>query len=572
MPPTPWAPCRAFLEEVFEQLPHAVRRRLDTLDVRFRHFRHHPDRPSSLSNDTVYALHVDSAGVLWAGTHVGLNCLDPTLGGSAFRHWFARNGLASDVVYGIRSDADHRLWITTANGLSRLDPESGNCKSYDVSHGLQANEFNFGAHYRSRAGELFFGGVNGFNAFHPDRIEGNTAVPAVVMTGLTLFNQPLAFDRPLFDVGELEFRYDDHFLAFEFAALGFTAPERNRYRYRLEGLEEAWIELGTERRVTFASLTPGDYTLRVQGSNNDGVWNERGLALPLRITPPFWQTWWFRVLITAAVLAAAFRRLSRPYPPDPPTQRAPAGAGQAAYPGARRGPRRAAQEGAAGDRRRARPRDPHPLSIMQNTLYLLGRLLADDRARKMFGRIEEQIRRTDRIVRKLLDYTRGSNPDRQPFVLQEIAAQALEELEIPPSVRTGQRFEGDPITVTADPLPGPAHPHQPAQQRAPGDAGRRRAAHRVRAGRRPGGGVGDRHRGVGIAAEELPKIFELLFTTKADGIGLGLTVSQRYARLNQGRIECDNLTAGGAIFRRLLHLVQDLPAADADPGAGEQKE
>ncbi len=288
----------------------------------FRRIRHQAGRPASLSNDTVYALHVDGEGTLWAGTHVGLNRLEsspPALEGAqelgeeaVFRHYFERDGLASDVVYGILSDDESGLWLSTNDGLSRLDRATGTFKTYRMSHGLQGDEFNFGASYRSRSGELFFGGTGGFNAFYPDRIESNAAVPPVVMTSFAKLGQPLAFGRPAFDVEELELGHRDDLFSVEFAALDFTAPEENRYRYRLEGLNDAWVDLGTRRRVTFTDLAPGRYVLRVQGSNNDGVWNEEGAAVRIVVRPPFWKAWWFRLvgfLALAGVLWAAHRSI-----------------------------------------------------------------------------------------------------------------------------------------------------------------------------------------------------------------------------------------------------------------------
>ncbi len=304
----------------------------------FRRLRHQEGHPQGLSNDTIYALHVDREGALWAGTQVGLNRLQISppapQGGSGhparqlsppapegaleelgeeavFRHYFERDGLASDVVYGILPDDGGGLWLSTNSGLSRLDPATGAIESYRASHGLQGDEFNWGAHYRSESGELFFGGHGGFNAFYPDRIASNAALPPVVMTSFTKLGQPLHFGRPVEDVGEIELGHRDDLFSVEFAALDFTAPEENRYRYRLEGLNDAWIDLGSRRRVTFTDLAPGRYVLRVQGANNDGVWNQEGAAVRIAVQPPWWQTWWFRglgFLAVAGALLALHRR------------------------------------------------------------------------------------------------------------------------------------------------------------------------------------------------------------------------------------------------------------------------
>ncbi len=278
--------------------------RLDRRTGTFRHIRHDPDRPSSLSSDTVYALHVDAAGVLWVGTSSGLDQLESLGETAAFRHYFERDGLPSDVVWGIQSDARGRLWLSTNDGLARFDPATGAFKSFNRSHGLQSNEFNFNAHYRSPSGELFFGGVNGFNAFFPEEIEPNPHVPPVVLTSFSKVGRPVAFDRPLHEVDEIALGWRDYFFSFELAALDLAAPRENRYRYKLEGFDADWVDLGHRRQVTFTNLDAGRYTLRAQGSNNDGVWNEQGAAIRIVVAPPPWQTWWAYALYALALAAA----------------------------------------------------------------------------------------------------------------------------------------------------------------------------------------------------------------------------------------------------------------------------
>jgi diguanylate cyclase (GGDEF)-like protein len=260
----------------------------------FVRFGHDPANPKSLGSDTVFALHQDGSGKLWLGTRgAGLAMLEEGPGASAsFRHFTQRDGLANDVVYGIEPDGDGYLWLSTNNGLSRFDPRSGVFRNYDASHGLQSNEFNFGAHYRSVSGELFFGGVNGFNAFFPRRLATNDHVPPVVLTQFLKFNRAAATEAPLWRLPAIELGYRDDVVTFEFAALDYAAPQRNRYAYRLEGFDAEWIDLGNLRRVTYTNLPPGSYRFRVRAANNDGVWNQQGLDLPIRVESPPWRRWW----------------------------------------------------------------------------------------------------------------------------------------------------------------------------------------------------------------------------------------------------------------------------------------
>ncbi len=272
----------------------------------FLRLQHDPDRPESLRSNIVLALHVDPGGQLWVGTRGGgldqLLRFDEASGEAVFRNYSERAGLPNDVVYGIRSTDSAQLWISTINGMSRFDPATQEFKNYTTSHGLQSNEFNRGAHAQSSSGEMFFGGVRGFNAFFPERIGHNRIMPPVVLTSVLKSNEPIHPASSVYRIDEITLDHRDYILfSVEFAALDFTAPEENRYAYKLEGLSEDWIDLGTYRRVTFTNLDPGSYVLRVKGSTNDGAWNEDGLTLAMTITPPPWKSGWAYSLYTVAL-------------------------------------------------------------------------------------------------------------------------------------------------------------------------------------------------------------------------------------------------------------------------------
>ena len=177
--------------------------------------------------------------------------------------------------------------------------------------GLQGNEFFFRCHARAPDGRMFFGGVNGLSAFYPDKLADNLTPPPVVLTEFDLFNKPVKIDgkdsplRQAIDVASsIALRYDQSVFRLQFAALDFTAPQKNRYAYKLDGFDRDWQYAdATRRSATYTHLDPGDYTFCVKASNNDGVWNERGVALHIRILPPWWNTWWFRALCAAVALA-----------------------------------------------------------------------------------------------------------------------------------------------------------------------------------------------------------------------------------------------------------------------------
>lgn len=273
-------------------------------------FAHKPDDTSTLSANTVYAVHVDARGGVWVGTRGG--GLDHLIGTAAhpdgirFRNYSESDGLANDTVYGIESDSAGRLWLSTNGGLTRFEPDSGAIRNFHQSHGLQGEEFNFGAHFRSTAGELFFGGPNGYNAFFPERLLYDESPPPVVLTAFLKLNQPAQVPVAYEQLQSVSLGHKDAVVTFEFAALDFASPRDNRYRYMLQGFDSAWVEAGARHTVTYTNLAAGRYTFRVRAANSDGIWNEAGLALPVTVAPAPWATWWARVIYTMLAALAIY--------------------------------------------------------------------------------------------------------------------------------------------------------------------------------------------------------------------------------------------------------------------------
>ncbi len=287
--------------------------RFDPEKGTFERFLHDPTDTRSLSSNQVFAILEGPRGDLWIGTDGGLNRWSArrrAAGEPVFERYGKRAGLPSEVVYYILADEEGMLWMSTTAGISRLDPRTGSFKTFDTSHGLQSREFNFAAGFRARDGQVFLGGVNGFNAFYPDRIRENTHAPPVVITRFLKLNRPFDPGRPPSEVEEIELGFRDYVIAFEFAALDYTAPEKNRYMHKLEGFDPDWVDDGGLRRATYTNLAPGNYVFRVKAANNDGVWNEEGVAVRIRALPPPWRTWWvyaFYALAAGAALLAYAR-------------------------------------------------------------------------------------------------------------------------------------------------------------------------------------------------------------------------------------------------------------------------
>lgn len=267
----------------------------------FTNYKYIEGDPHSLTNNTVITLMMDSQQHLWVGTYGGLSKLTDEPG--VFVTYDEDNGLPNATIYSLLEDGSGELWVTTNRGLTRFDPVRQTFENYSPSDGLQSVEFNQGAAFKGADGEMYFGGINGLNVFHPAEIFDNPYVPPVVITQLLLFNQPVPIgpDSPLKSAvdqtSDIRLTYQDDFLAFEYAALHFSSPDENQYAYKMEGFDRDWNYVGNRRFASYTGLPPGSYTFRVKASNADGVWNEQGASLHIVIPPPFWRTWWFMTLV-----------------------------------------------------------------------------------------------------------------------------------------------------------------------------------------------------------------------------------------------------------------------------------
>ncbi len=274
-------------------------------------FRNDPKVPTSISNNSVRSICADPTypdRYLWIGTAGGgLNRFDKETG--VFTHFTMREGLPDNVIYAVLSDEDGLLWLSTNNGICRFSPTLQTCRNYDIQDGLQNNEFNTGAYFKSQQGELFFGGISGYNAFFPGEIRDNPYRPPVVITDFwvndhledyRLENSPL--EAPVSEVESIVLPPQVKVFSIGFVALDFSAPQKNRYAYKLENFDEDWLSAGNDRRATYTNLDPGDYVFRVRGTNNDGIWNNRPATLRITIRPPWWKTWWAYLIYSLIVI------------------------------------------------------------------------------------------------------------------------------------------------------------------------------------------------------------------------------------------------------------------------------
>ncbi len=242
----------------------------------------------------------DSDGHMWFGTVNGLYVLDKK--GMILQTYRTDEGLINDFIYGILRDNRGDMWFSHNKGITRYDHQNKSFRHFSVEDGLQSNEFNTGAYFKSPSGELFFGGINGTNSFFPEDIKDNQQLPVVQITRIELNDSLLNTDTVIWAKKQLVFNHTQNTIAFEFAGMEFTEPIKNQYAYRMDGIDKDWIKSGNKRFARYTNIPPGDYTFEVKASNNDGIWNETPTVLQIEIIPPFWQTAWFKIVMIAIAL------------------------------------------------------------------------------------------------------------------------------------------------------------------------------------------------------------------------------------------------------------------------------
>jgi len=273
---------------------------------RFASYTNNPSNPSSLSSDHVISILEDpdfESGVMWIGTMGGgLNRFDTVQ--ETFTHYTVADGLGDDIINCILADDAGFLWLSTPKGLTRFDRQNETFRNYDSSDGVSGGTSHPGICLRSRSGEMYFGTPDGVIVFDPAYIVDNMAVPPIAITSLMVNDRVIEND--ILTNGEIKLSYWENYLSFEFAALDYTAPQKNNYAYQMEGLDNDWVSAGTRLRADYPDLRPGNYVFRVKGSNNDGVWNETGITYHITIVPPFWTTGWFLSLMAFLIGASIF--------------------------------------------------------------------------------------------------------------------------------------------------------------------------------------------------------------------------------------------------------------------------
>ncbi len=287
--------------------------KFDEKHNRFVRYQIEPQRASSINDNFILSIYESNTGDLWVGKMTGgLSKFDRN--NESFVHYTTENGLPDNTIYDILEDLKGNLWLSTNKGIVRFNPHNLSVTGYDVKDGLQSNEFNTGTGFVSKDNEMFLGGINGINSFFPHMINDNIYAPTLVITDFQLYNKSvpvgpmesgrIVLERSICETDLITLSYKDKVFSFEFSALHYVFPQRNRYAFKMEGFDTEWSYVGSRRFATYTSLAPGRYVFKVKGANSDGVWNEVGTAVQITITPPFWQKWWFYSVCALGALVA----------------------------------------------------------------------------------------------------------------------------------------------------------------------------------------------------------------------------------------------------------------------------
>lgn len=554
----------------------------------FSRYANNPRQAHSLSHNVVKTLHDDPFQpdrYLWAGTAGGgLNRLDRKSG--RFQHFMEKEGLPDKVVYGILADEEGHLWLSTNKGLCVFSAKDFSVKNFDSGDGLQDNEFNTYAYHKSADGRMFFGGINGFNAFLPEKVlTVNPQVPSVVLTGLSVDGKPvkqashsrggyISSDITIAD--EIRLSYLNKTIILEFAALHYTKPSMNQYAYKMDGFDHDWNHVGTQRTATYTNLNPGIYTFRVKGASKDGVWSEKAAEVKIVITPPWWRTWWAYTLFALAsvLLLAALRQYEL---------------GRQQLKNQLLREKLEADSLKEADRLKARFFANISHELRTPLTLILGQidsLITQDRPEKRNARLamaQRNAKRLLQLINELLDFSKleagrmelhARKNDIIPFLKNTL--QSFESMAEEKDITIGfysdiehqpLYFENDKMTKVFYNLLSNALKFTP-QGGAVSMHLLRESPEQV--------AIEIRDSGIGIPAELLPKVFDRFFqidssnTRRYEGTGIGLALSKELVELHGGSIHAQSRQGEGTCIRVLLPIdpgLEQAPEKEAQPSS-----
>lgn len=558
---------------------------IDVLDKSKGIFIHLLRSTHQLSNDNVTSLLCDRQGRMWAGTREGLSYYDPA--SRNFRTFRITDGLPDNTIVSMLEDDNGWLWVSTTRGISRIRATGvGNelvisCRNYDEQDGLQGKVFNVNAALRLRSGEMVFGGADGFNLFNPAEIKESRTPPALVFTGLQLFNKTIGagesfrghvvLDASLPETRSINLRYNENDFSVDFASLNFRHADKNRYEYKLEGFNKEWMLTdGKTRRISYTNINPGNYTLHVRSSPEDGNPTGGSISLQIRILSPWWATGWAYTAYVLLLIAALY--LGR----------------QAII---RRAHRRFALQNERKEAQRLHEMDMMKIKLLTNVSHELRtpvslilspiedfiRRSDDEGERQQFQLIRRNARRLLNLVNQLMDFRKMEmqelRTDAVPGELMGFLRESVQSFSdlaerkgvaLTYSANTGQlhvRFDHDKLERIVFNLLSNAFKFTPAggtvEVTASVTPEEERAWLELRV----------RDTGIGIPPDRIGKIFERYFQADhrsafvSPGSGIGLAITREFVTMQHGTVEVESIPDQGSCFT--VRIPYDLSAYDA---------
>jgi len=256
-----------------------------------RHYDYDPKNDKSICFYKIISIFVDSKNRIWfTGESGGISMYDERT--DNFKRYGLEHGFVSDVIYKILEDKKGNLWLSSNSGLMKFNPENNGINVFNTGNGVLSNQFNYKSGFKDKSGKMYFGEINGLIAFNPESFVRNNYVPPVVITDFKLLDKTNSYSKDIIfnQSREITLKYNQSSFSIEFAALSYAAPERNRYAYKMEGLDNRWVYLDKAQKIIFSNLPSGKYRFEIKASNNDGVWNEKGGYIDIIIKPPFWKS------------------------------------------------------------------------------------------------------------------------------------------------------------------------------------------------------------------------------------------------------------------------------------------
>lgn len=529
---------------------------------KMENYRQGEQSDSCLSNGFVTCFYEECSSKMWIGTMNGLDLFNKKT--KTFQHFTWRDGLPSNSIQSIEKDNTGCLWISTNNGLCKMDLAQKKFYHYTSEDGLQGSEFIKKSSHRTKDGQMFFGGVNGFNMFCPSKLKENKNIPPVVLTDFHLLNKPVDFNNPAAPfhkqislLNEIKLSYKQNVFMLTFAALNYVSSSKNRYMYMLEGFDSQW-NISPMRIAIYTNIKPGKYVFRVKGSNNDGVWNDEGVSLGITITPPFWRTSWFRsimaILCVIAVILVIQLRIQWLQKQNMILEKKVTD---------KTCDLEQAQKQLLIQERMATLGQViatvaheirNPLGTIRTSIFSLKEALVrkeSDRMDRAMELAERNIVRCDLIITELLDYTRSQTIKLEPITFDLWLKGTVQQQEIPYNVIVEYHLSANCIVNIQPDSMGRvvanivSNALQSMGQLATTVSWKLSISTYVQENRLY---VLFQDSGTGITEENLEKVAEPLFSTKPFGVGLGLPIVKKIMSQHEGGFEITSNDQGALVI------------------------